>query len=144
MTDHLPDAGKMMPKALELAELLEDTESARLHLLPYVAAELRHLHQHELAHKEWLDKTEWVQETCEAYELGMHRADALKRRIDRLVSTLAETHGAHQAKLLHDEALLSQAVNDLHMILGGYGKLLHENDRIRLKATAQKIEDCLK
>lgn len=45
---------------------------------------------------------------------------------------------------VHSRALLCQAVNDLHMILGGYGKLLHESDRARLKATAQKIEDCLK
>ena len=49
-----------------------------------------------------------------------------------------------QARSQADEALLTQAVNDLHMILGGYGKLLHENDRARLKATAEKIEDCLK
>ena len=32
------------PEALRLAEQLEDTESAKLHLLPYVAAELRRLH----------------------------------------------------------------------------------------------------
>lgn len=32
------------PLALRLAEQLEDTESARLHLLPYAAAELRRLH----------------------------------------------------------------------------------------------------
>ena len=36
-----------------------------------------------------------------------------KRRIDRLVSTLAETHGAYQAKLLQDEALLRQALGAL-------------------------------
>jgi hypothetical protein len=32
------------PTALRLAAVLEDDESARLHLLPYVAAELRRLH----------------------------------------------------------------------------------------------------
>ena len=32
------------PEAQRLAEQLEDTESARLHLLPYAAAELRRLH----------------------------------------------------------------------------------------------------
>jgi hypothetical protein len=31
-------------EALRLADRLEDTESARLHLLPYAAAELRRLH----------------------------------------------------------------------------------------------------
>ena len=54
MTDTKPSArcGKQnpaeihncTPMALRLAEQLEDTESARLHLLPYVAAELRRLH----------------------------------------------------------------------------------------------------
>lgn len=32
------------PEALRLADQLEDTESARLHLLPYAAAEIRRLH----------------------------------------------------------------------------------------------------
>ena len=30
----------------------------------------------------WLDKTEWVQETVKSHELGMHRADVLKQRIE--------------------------------------------------------------
>jgi len=33
---------------------------------------------------EWLDKTEWVQKTAKAHELGKHRADVLKDRIDQL------------------------------------------------------------
>lgn len=32
------------PEALRLAAQLDDTEGARLHLLPYAAAELRRLH----------------------------------------------------------------------------------------------------
>jgi hypothetical protein len=38
------DAKANRPEALRLADRLEDTESARLHLLPYAAAELRRLH----------------------------------------------------------------------------------------------------
>ena len=39
----------------------------------------------------WLDKTEWVQETVKPQELGMHRADVLKQRIE---AALAQTeHG---------------------------------------------------
>jgi len=34
--------------------------------------------------KEWSDKTDWVQETAQPLELGMHRADVLKQRIDNL------------------------------------------------------------
>ena len=30
----------------------------------------------------WLDKTEWVQKTVKPHELGMHRADVLKQRIE--------------------------------------------------------------
>ena len=32
----------------------------------------------------WLDKTEWVQETVKPHELGMHRADVLKQRIQEV------------------------------------------------------------
>ena len=39
------------PKALVLADQLEDAESARLHLLPYAAAELRRLHDESEALK---------------------------------------------------------------------------------------------
>ena len=46
--------------------------------------ELRRLHQHELASRNWLDKTDWVQKTAQDGELGMHRADVLKKRIDAL------------------------------------------------------------
>jgi hypothetical protein len=38
------DAKANRPEALRLAAQLEDAESAKLHLLPYAAAELRHLH----------------------------------------------------------------------------------------------------
>jgi len=47
-----------------------------------IAAELRRLHQQELALIEWLDKTEWVQASIQAKELGQHRADVIKQRLD--------------------------------------------------------------
>ena len=31
---------------------------------------------------EWLDKTAWVQDTSQTHELGMHRADVLRQRIE--------------------------------------------------------------
>lgn len=37
-----------------------------------------------LALNEWFEKTDWVQKTCTVDELGMHRADILKKRIDAL------------------------------------------------------------
>lgn len=44
-------------------------------------AELRRLHQQEVALNTWLDKTSWVQETARPSELGMHRADAMQARM---------------------------------------------------------------
>ena len=38
----------------------------------------------EFAFNEWHDKTDWVQETAQALELGMHRADVLRARIEAL------------------------------------------------------------
>jgi len=45
-------------------------------------AELRRLHEFKLAHKEWVAKTDWMK--AAPFELGMHKADVLKQRIDRL------------------------------------------------------------
>ncbi len=38
---------------------------------------------------EWLDKTRWVQQTCQTHELGLHRADILRNRIEALTAELA-------------------------------------------------------
>lgn len=66
------------PEALRLAELLESIGDLE------AADELRRLHQVDVAHGWWLDKTEWVQESSEGDDLGRHRADVMKQRIDRL------------------------------------------------------------
>jgi len=31
---------------------------------------------------EWFDKTEWVQDSVQPHELGLHRADVLRNRIE--------------------------------------------------------------
>lgn len=33
---------------------------------------------------EWSEKTDWIQETATAKELGMHRADVMRKRIEDL------------------------------------------------------------
>lgn len=48
------------------------------------------LHQCELAFNEWIEKTEWVQQTARTGELGMHRADVLKARIEGMERELAD------------------------------------------------------
>ena len=39
---------------------------------------------YKAAYDKWQEKTEWVQQTATYDELGMHRADVLKKRIDEL------------------------------------------------------------
>jgi hypothetical protein len=70
-------------------------ELRRLH------AENERLHRFELANNLWHEKTDWVQETAQPLELGRHRADVLKQRIERLHAVNQELlealkqHGAH-------------------------------------------------
>jgi len=75
------------PNALYLAQVLQTDGNS---VSDAAAAELRRLHQHELANNLWHEKTEWVQETAYPEELGMHRADVLRQRIERLQELTAE------------------------------------------------------
>lgn len=70
------------PEALRLAELLE--LGPRRAGYSTIATELRRLHMHELANIEWMEKTHWVRIGAQPGELGMHRADVIKQRFDRL------------------------------------------------------------
>lgn len=47
-------------------------------------AENERLESFKAAYMEWTDKTEWVQKSAQALELGQHRADVLRSRIDQL------------------------------------------------------------
>ncbi|MBD1589760.1 hypothetical protein [Pseudomonas typographi] len=47
-------------------------------------AENERLQSFKAAYFEWQDKTQWVQDRSQVHECGMHRADALKGRIDQL------------------------------------------------------------
>ena len=46
---------------------------------------------------EWIDKTDWVQTTCQGSELGLHRADVLAMRIEKLEQQLA----GREAEVIH-------------------------------------------
>lgn len=65
---------------LEMAERIE-------RLIPGdpLAAELRRLHIVEQAFQQWINRTEWVQKSAQSHELGMHRADVMKQRLDQLL-----------------------------------------------------------
>ena len=74
------------PEALRLAAIFDGYLPAYNYeqVATDAAAELRRLHRFELACNLWHEKTDWVQETIQPRELGMHRADVLKQRIERL------------------------------------------------------------
>ena len=60
----------------------------------------------------WLDKTEWVQETVKPHELGMHRADVLKQRIE---AALAQPEPV--AWLITDEKINSLQVDSIQRLI---------------------------
>ena len=64
--------------------------SVRLDFVQEAIAELQRLQLHEQANKVWMDKTDWAQDTMHPNELGMHRADGLKQRIENLQASNAE------------------------------------------------------
>lgn len=78
-------------EALRLARLLESgcwLPVGHGDPIDEAAAELRRLDARvkslEFSFNEWHDKTDWVQDTAQALELGMHRADVLRARIEAL------------------------------------------------------------
>jgi len=75
------------PEALRLADELESCGClADEAIYDNAAAELRRLHRVDVSHGWWLDKTEWVQESSEASDLGKHRADVIKQRLDSMTA----------------------------------------------------------
>ena len=76
------------PEALRLADRIDLKDyyefDASLHC-PKAAAELRRLHSVEKAFQQWITKTEWVQKSSQSHELGMHRADVMKQRLEQIL-----------------------------------------------------------
>lgn len=58
-----------------------------------IEAECERLRQFEIAYNDWQAKTDWVQESAKSHELGRHRADVLRARIDALAAELAAIKG---------------------------------------------------
>ena len=78
-----PKQPETLRLADELCEALPDFPEPT-GLEKAAAAEMRRLYQVEFALKEWISKTEWIQKTAQPLELGLHYADAIKLRLDRL------------------------------------------------------------
>lgn len=76
-------------------------------------AENNRLGQIEYAFSEWIEKTDWVQSTVQASELGRHRADVLRTRIDQLKAeneVLRSIAEKHQIRLETVRCLLGASV----------------------------------
>jgi hypothetical protein len=115
------------PEALRLADFLDDQYDPS-HNLEEAADELRRLHQFERGYNEWTEKTQWVQETKQTYELGMHRADVLKQRIEKL-----ETVNQELRKALREAALaLAHATETVPVV--------YDDDYNRVSAAIAKAE----
>jgi NAD(P)H-dependent flavin oxidoreductase YrpB (nitropropane dioxygenase family) len=106
----------------EAQRIADDIHSAvpTYKLCQEAADELRRLAQVETAWREWLDKTEWVQTSSNAGELGMHRADVLRQRIEnleaenaRMRSELERPMSSEATLLVHDNARLRAEVQAL-------------------------------
>lgn len=102
MSDQQPEALRLADALATVSYTCDDTVKA--------AAELRRLHRVELARNEWITKTEWVQQAAHPRELGMHRADVMRKRIERLQAENEQLRSAlAEATLQHDTAQSTEA-----------------------------------
>lgn len=62
-------------------------------LLREAAVQIELLEPYKKAYEAYDKKTEWVQKTGQSHELGMHRADVLKQRIENLEAELMRMRG---------------------------------------------------
>ena len=67
---------------------------------------------YKAAYDKWQEKTEWVQQTATYDELGMHRADALRKRIEQL-EEMNEYLDEACARLEDKNESLKQEINNL-------------------------------
>ena len=73
------------------------------------ADELGSLQRYRTAYNEWIDKTEWVQESLPPKYLGMHLADALKDTISELEERTRRLESAlHRISLCSQNSTSSQ------------------------------------
>lgn len=85
----LADALEAIPKNYAISLLMEMTTRSAADELRRLAAVEAELERFKDAYDAWQEKTEWVQTTATAGELGKHRADVLRERIEKLKSALS-------------------------------------------------------
>lgn len=87
---HALDGGKLIDDSTEWADTLHAAADELRRLHARVQDLERERDNYKLACDEWQDKTDWVQQTALPGELGKHRADVLRDRINRAVAAERE------------------------------------------------------
>lgn len=80
-SDHSFYTKKLQDRAVKLLGIKGNLVGGWFEILDELEKVVNRLEQLDASHKEWSDKTEWMNNTAAAKELGMHRADVLKHRI---------------------------------------------------------------
>jgi hypothetical protein len=87
LSQNVEDALKLMDGCISTLPKgnKRDWQTIRAHLLSQDAE----IERYKVAWTEYNDRTEWVQKTAKPKELGLHRADVLRLRIESAESRLA-------------------------------------------------------
>ena len=139
------------PEALRLANVIKGSgQFTDLLSLDAAAAELRRMHtENEIliaenasmrsafdrlgcAYDEWIEKTDWVQKSTKLAELGRHRADILRLRIESL-HTENETL-RHKLQTLDE---LGAAGDDVQLLRTGYAAA-----RLEIASLQGRVNEC--
>lgn len=86
--------------------------------------------RYKVAWTEYNDRTEWVQQTAKPKELGMHRADILRQRIENAERELAELRERFEKAPSVDGAGMTYIEQD--KVLDQLYQLSREGHRVRL------------
>ena len=117
--EHTVRDGRLGKTSTEYARL---AHPSNVHAL---IAENERLERIEHAFSEWIEKTDWVQSTAQAPELGRHRADVLRTRIDQfkveneaLRKAIADVDGALEREYWSEYAGLEETRSILDAAMG--------------------------
>lgn len=105
----------MFVEVQRLKQLVHDREQECFNYSAGMNAQLRinaNLQQHKEALAIWFEKTDWVQASPQPGELGMHRADALKARIERKNELLRQSLAALNLAYGYGTTLVDDSTSD--------------------------------
>ena len=104
------------------------------------ADELGSLQRYRTAYNEWIDKTEWVQESRPSKYIGMHRADALKDMIFGLEERTRRLEAAEKERdALRTE--LADLRSSMTFRTSLIGRIEAERDALQAKVEAMEKQE---